>query len=367
MHADVIVIGLGAMGAAITYQLARRGVTVVGIDRYIPPHDLGSTHGDTRVTRHAVGEGPEYVPLVARSHQIWHELAAETGEPVLHPCGVLLLAPPGTGAHGVESFVETTAALARRFGIDHEMLDATSVVCRFPQFALHGGEIGYFEPGAGSPGPSWRCGCSWRRPAGTGQPCGTEPPWYPPTLIPPGSTWLPPTVTGRSPARSWWPPDRGWPTSRPPPLRAQLRVCRQVLYWYHVDHDAYPSLTAPPLPVFLWFRRDAGVYGFPALNGPDGGLKVGYNDYTTTASASAPKMRVSDAEVREMYHDRVGGRIPRRPPATRAGGDLLLHDDLRLIASSSIAARTTTASVRAPPVWATDSNTPPASETPSPS
>ena len=105
----------------------------------------------------------------------------------------------------------------------------------------------------------------------------------------------------------------------PPPLRAQLRVCRQVLYWYHVDHDAYPALTAPQLPVFLWFRRATGVYGFPAVNGPDGGLKVGYHDYTTTVSASAPKTPVSDAEVRTMYRDRVGGRIRGvRPQLVRA-------------------------------------------------
>src|SRR5215218_8835773 len=71
---DVAVIGLGAMGAAALYQLARRGVKAVGIDRFSPPHPVGSTHGETRITRQAVGEGEVYVPLVLRSNTIWEEL-----------------------------------------------------------------------------------------------------------------------------------------------------------------------------------------------------------------------------------------------------------------------------------------------------
>ena len=67
--ADVVVVGLGAMGSAVCAQLAGRGAAVVGIDQYDPPHPYGSTHGETRMTRLAVGEGAEYVPLVRRSRQ----------------------------------------------------------------------------------------------------------------------------------------------------------------------------------------------------------------------------------------------------------------------------------------------------------
>ena len=88
---DVAVIGLGAMGAAALYQLARRGVKAIGIDRHSPPHDRGSTHGETRITRQAVGEGEAYVPLVLRAHEIWRELEAETGEKLLTQCGCLIV------------------------------------------------------------------------------------------------------------------------------------------------------------------------------------------------------------------------------------------------------------------------------------
>ena len=78
MTADVIVVGLGAMGSAVTFQLAQRGLRVIGVDRFQPPHDRGSTHGETRITRLAVGEGAEHVPLVRRSHELWRELEAAT-------------------------------------------------------------------------------------------------------------------------------------------------------------------------------------------------------------------------------------------------------------------------------------------------
>ena len=71
---DTIVLGLGAMGSAAVYHLARRGKRVLGIDRFSPPHALGSSHGDTRITRVAIGEGAQYTPLAMRSHELWREL-----------------------------------------------------------------------------------------------------------------------------------------------------------------------------------------------------------------------------------------------------------------------------------------------------
>src|SRR2546430_2491811 len=90
-QAEVIVIGLGAVGAATTYQLAKLGIKVIGIDRFSPPHDMGSSGGDTRITRQAIGENGPYVPLVLRSHQIWREIEAETGADLLTITGGLIM------------------------------------------------------------------------------------------------------------------------------------------------------------------------------------------------------------------------------------------------------------------------------------
>ena len=76
---DLIVVGLGAMGAAALYQADKRGVNVLGIDRFQPPHTLGSSHGDTRITRQAIGEGENYMPFIQRSNEIWRQLEALSG------------------------------------------------------------------------------------------------------------------------------------------------------------------------------------------------------------------------------------------------------------------------------------------------
>ncbi|MGI8578690.1 MAG: FAD-dependent oxidoreductase, partial [Nocardioidaceae bacterium] len=104
MRYDVVVAGLGAMGSAAAYQLAKAGVNVLGIDRFLPPHTLGSTHGDTRITRVAIGEGLAYVPLVQRSHQIWRDIERQAEVQILEQCGGLVMGP-GTSQpmHGSES------------------------------------------------------------------------------------------------------------------------------------------------------------------------------------------------------------------------------------------------------------------------
>ena len=148
---DVVVVGLGAMGSATLFQLARRGARVLGIDRWAPPHEHGSSHGESRITRQAVGEGDEYVPFVVRAHDIWRELEAETGESLLAPVGGLVLGRERQSAwhHGQPDFVGRTIAVARRHGIPHEVLAPAEVEARFPQFRLAGDEVGYWEPGAG--------------------------------------------------------------------------------------------------------------------------------------------------------------------------------------------------------------------------
>ena len=153
---DVAVVGLGAAGAATLYQLARRGVSVVGIDRFSPPHIYGSTHGDTRITREAIGEGEAYTPLVRRSHAIWRELEAETGQDLLTQCGGLIIEAAGGGAagHHRHEFLASTIACARRYGIEHELLTAADVKHRFPQFGVDGAEVRLLraDRGVRSPG-----------------------------------------------------------------------------------------------------------------------------------------------------------------------------------------------------------------------
>ncbi len=149
---DVAVVGLGAVGGATLMQLARRGVKVVGLDRFDPPHRRGSSHGQTRITRQALGEGAQYTPFVLRANAIWEGVERELGVSLLERCGFLYVTrDDGGAAHaGGPGFLATTCAAAETYAIAHERLDGGEIARRFPQFTgLQGDERAYYEPGGG--------------------------------------------------------------------------------------------------------------------------------------------------------------------------------------------------------------------------
>ena len=126
---DAIVLGMGAMGAAAAYQLAKRGVRVLGIDQYDPPHQQGSTHGETRITRIACGEGENYAPFARRSHEIWREAERELGigpGALLTQNGMILIAgPKEQRGHGISAFLTRTFSIAANVGVPAERLSAS--------------------------------------------------------------------------------------------------------------------------------------------------------------------------------------------------------------------------------------------------
>src|SRR2546423_14934703 len=90
---DVAIVGLGAMGSAAAYACARRGARTLGLDRFSPPHALGSSHGDTRIIREAYFEDPRYVPLVQRAYQLWNELERAAERSLMVRTGGLMIGP----------------------------------------------------------------------------------------------------------------------------------------------------------------------------------------------------------------------------------------------------------------------------------
>ena len=144
---DVAVVGLGAFGSAATYQLAKRGARVLGIDRFSPPHALGSTHGETRITRMAVGEGSEYSPLALRSRLLWKQIEKENAklpghaddEALFNQCGCLTIFGPRSTVvhHGVKDFFANIAKAARKHKVKHKEFDSGAAIrAAFPQFAV---------------------------------------------------------------------------------------------------------------------------------------------------------------------------------------------------------------------------------------
>src|SRR5438874_12432306 len=127
---DAIVVGLGAMGSATLFHLARRGVRVLGLEQFAPGHVLGSSHGDSRIIRETYFEHPLYVPLVQRAHTLWRELEQTVGKSLMTITGGLMIGP----ADG--TVVTGTLESARQHSLPHQILTAHEVSARFPAFRL---------------------------------------------------------------------------------------------------------------------------------------------------------------------------------------------------------------------------------------
>jgi sarcosine oxidase len=140
---DVAVIGLGAMGSAALHALARRGQRVIGFDRFVPGHDRGSSHGESRIIRLAYFEGEAYVPLVRAALDLWRGLEAATGEKVFTNCGVLEMGESGS------SLVASSLASARLHDLAIEELSGRDVARRFPAFAPDEDWDCIFQPDGG--------------------------------------------------------------------------------------------------------------------------------------------------------------------------------------------------------------------------
>src|SRR5260370_27483714 len=140
---DVAIIGLGVRGSAALAALARRGVRVVGIDRFAPGHDRGSSHGRARVIRLGYFESPSYVPLVRAAYPLWRELEARSGQSLMTITGIVEIGAPAS------DLVAGTLRSSRLHGLSHEILDAPSLMKRFPAFRLPDDFVGVFQQDGG--------------------------------------------------------------------------------------------------------------------------------------------------------------------------------------------------------------------------
>ena len=311
MHADVIVVGLGAMGAATAWQLAQRGARVLGIDRFAPPHDFGSSQGLTRITRLAVGEGAEYVPLVQRAHTLWREIEAATGTTLMRATGGLVIGPRqgGAGMHGQDDFVASTVAVARQHGIAHELLDAAAARQRFPPFALRDDEHAFFEPSAGVLFPEACIGAQLRLASQLGATLRSGEPvlaierhasvlavrteretHIAPQVVVTAGAWLPGLLGGA--------------------YRQRLRVQRQALHWLRPTTPE--AFAADRCPVFIWAHGPThadAFYGIPLADGT-GGVKVGTQQHEIDTEPDALDRHVTTAETAALFTRHLQGRLP---------------------------------------------------------
>lgn len=265
MSYDVIVVGLGAMGSAASYQLASRGASVLGIEAFGRAHELGSSGGLTRIIRLAYFEHPDYVPMLRAAWDLWPKIEAEADNGTLRQVtGGLYIGQRGSAV------LDGSLKSAQTHGLDHEVLDADESRRRFPALQLdddmaalheplagilfadkcieahltlaerHGAELHFDERVTG-----WSSGAS-------GVDVTTNRATYSAgRLVICAGAWLPQLA---------------------PELRLPLSVERNALFWY--EPVAQPEyFEASNLPVWILERDDDyAFYGFPSL--PGQGVKV---------------------------------------------------------------------------------------------
>ena len=283
---DVAIAGLGAMGSAAAFHLARRGVKVIGFDRFEPPHTMGSSHGESRIIRVAYFEDPRYVPLVQRAWELWLELEEATGERLLRPTGGLMMGP-------TDGEVVTGALLsARRHELPFELLDAAAVSVRFPAHRPAPADFAVWEPNAGVLAPE-ACVAAHLAEA---RRHGAELRFHEPVTEwrADGDGVVVTSAAGPVHAGRLILAAGAWESELVAELSGELTVARQTLMWF--TPKANPeSFDAERFPIFIReFEPGRAVYGFPLRGGR---IKFAIHMEGERANPRAVRRTVDDAEV----------------------------------------------------------------------
>lgn len=303
--ADVIVVGLGAMGSAVLCQLARRGVEAIGIDRFDPPHARGSSHGESRITRVSISEGARYIPFVRRSHELWREFEALTGRRLLEQVGALFMAPAAgeVWSHG-NDFVREAVRIAEEQGIEHERLDENRIAERYPQFRINEKLIGYFEPGGGYVHPEECIAAQLDLSRRHGAQIETNTEVVELVEETGGVRVL--TASGDFSTRHVVVTAGAWLPKLAGERYRNLNVQRQVQFWFKVSN---PSLWHDS-PIFIWTtgtRAEDLFYGFPMASAePRIKLASEHDGEPANPDAVAP---VTDDEQRQIYETHIAPRL----------------------------------------------------------
>jgi sarcosine oxidase len=287
---DVIVVGVGAMGSAACFELARRGVRVLGLEQSGIAHDRGSSHGLSRMIRLAYYEHPDYVPLLRRAYERWKELEWLSGQTVLNLTGGLYMGP----ADGV--LVSGSLESARRHHLPGESLDHAAILARFGQFKLPQDFSAVYEPMAGYIAPERAVSLLARQAQLAGA-----------------------VIHGHEPVRDWQSDTRGvtvitdrarysatqlvfcggsWSARLLRDLDVQLVVTRQVMGWLWPREPA--RFDATQFPCWAIERPDGSIYyGFP-MAADEPGLKMAHHHRGPVTDPDHVAREITEADEREI-------------------------------------------------------------------
>ena len=294
---DVVVVGLGVMGSAALYELARRGFRAAGIERHTPGHELGSSHGETRIIRLGYFEHPSYVPLLHRSYALWREIEEASSRKLMRITGIVEIGP------SFGRLVTGTLAASLEHHLPHEVLDAAEIVRRFPPFRIPSDYVGVFQPDGGfvAAEGSVEALIALARAAQAEICSGVRVL----AVEPDGNGVHIATSQGDIEARIAIVAAGAWLPDLLPDLPAPLRITREVMAWFKPNKA---SLFDPHrFPVFIMESRHGMHYGLPAS--PAGAVKIAkHHHHNETVYPDDPRRPVSAADqglIRPVLADHI--------------------------------------------------------------
>jgi sarcosine oxidase len=275
------------MGSASAYHLARAGRRVLGLDRFHPPHTLGSSHGLTRIIREAYFEHPSYVPLVQRAYKLWDELEKESSQKLFLQTGGLMIGPP----HG--TIVTGALRSAREHNLSHEILSAPEIGQRFPAFHPDNEMIAVHEPRAGILFPERAVEAHLALAEKHGADLRFDEAvvrWEPREA---GVRVV--TIDGEYLAKRLLLSAGSWLSDLVPDLHLPLSVERQVLFWFEPAAGNALAFTPANCPIYIC-EHEAGhyFYGFPDLGD---GVKVAIHHEGSETTPASINREVTPAEI----------------------------------------------------------------------
>ena len=276
MAHDVTIIGLGAMGSAAAWQLAKRGLRVLGLEQFTPAHDRGSSHGRTRVIRQAYFEHADYVPLVLRAYELWREIEAETKRTLFVKTGGLMIGPE-TGP-----VFRGSVDSARKHGLRHRILSRADLGREYPFMRFRPEDVALWEDEAGVVFAEDAVLAFQDR----ARELGAELRFGVTSELPEGKVVLT--------AGSWLP--RFAP-------QLPLRIERQVMHWFDL-----PQRT----PLFIWDYGKVPFYSIPDVRGD--GVKIALHHAGATTTPETIRRDVGQDEI-----DEVRARLRETIPALAEG------------------------------------------------
>lgn len=285
---DIAIVGLGAMGSAAAFHCARRGWKVLGLDQFRPPHQEGSSHGQTRIIREAYFEHPLYVPLIQRAYVLWEELEELTGEKLFQQTGGLMIGQP-EGA-----LVAGALLSARTHGLRHEVLSTEELRARYPALRPAPGTVAVWEPRAGILFPE-KCIAAHLRMAeenGARIHCGEAVAHWEETSK--GVRIR--TERGEYEAKQLAFCAGSWLSTLVSALPVALTLERQILFWFRAE--APEQFKPEALPIFIWeYAPEQAFYGFPDVGN---GVKVAQHHAGEAAGPGKARRAVTNEEFAQM-------------------------------------------------------------------